>query len=120
LLDAPGEPQSATITGLDLGSVYYFCLVSADEASNVSDPSNVATAHLLATLTQLQGPPDTGFGFTGLGEPGGTYVVEASTDLNQWTAVATNQASVPEGRFLFSDPHGANPPQRFYRSVTLP
>jgi hypothetical protein len=48
-----------------------------------------------------------------VGEPGHMLVVEASTNLQDWTAIATNALdSVP---LPFTDPHAAQFPQRFYR-----
>src|ERR1041385_1436558 len=50
------------------------------------------------------------------GAPGASYVVEASSDLTRWTAVATN--TVPSsGRLDFADSLAGNFPQRFYRIV---
>ena len=48
-----------------------------------------------------------------VGEPGRTLVVEASTNLQHWTALATNTpATVP---FPFTDPQSAQFSRRFYR-----
>jgi hypothetical protein len=43
----------------------------------------------------------------------GTYVVEASVDLNTWTPVSTNR--VRGGRILIEDRQAAELPMRFYR-----
>jgi hypothetical protein len=49
------------------------------------------------------------------GEPGWTVVVQASTNLVNWTPVATNVlGSIPTP---FSDPESAQFSQRFYRLV---
>jgi subtilisin-like proprotein convertase family protein len=56
------------------------------------------------------------FSVTLVGEPNRMHVIEASTDLQNWTPIATND--LPTGTFLFSNP----PPSTllFYRAVRLP
>jgi subtilisin family serine protease len=48
------------------------------------------------------------------GQPGKTYVIEASDDLRHWTPIKTTQADAV-GRVLFTDPQAGNFRQRFYR-----
>lgn len=50
--------------------------------------------------------------------PGTTYRLDASSDLENWTAVSTNY--VPEGVIDFRDPQADEHPTRFYRAVLLP
>jgi hypothetical protein len=51
------------------------------------------------------------------GWPGQTVVIQASTNLAQWVALATNTLA---GTTLeFSDPDSANHPQRYYRAMLL-
>jgi len=56
-------------------------------------------------------------GIGGIGLPGSSYVLEATTNLVPviiWTPLATNTANT-SGVFQFSDPNTAVHPQRFYR-----
>ena len=55
-----------------------------------------------------------GFGFNLAGVGGQNVVVESSTNLVNWTALATN--TLGNGPFYFSDPASGNFPQRFYRA----
>jgi hypothetical protein len=43
-----------------------------------------------------------------------SYIIEASTDLNNWSGIATNQSST--GTVVFTDSAAKNYPQRFYRA----
>ena len=52
------------------------------------------------------------------GEAGQTYVVEASADLRNWTAIRTNAA--PSGTFDFIDAAAPGFSRRFYRARTGP
>jgi len=45
--------------------------------------------------------------------PGSNYVLQASTNLTDWTVIATNPATT--NRMLFVDPNAANYPSRYYR-----
>src|SRR6185437_3809237 len=56
----------------------------------------------------------TGFSLTLTGETGVSYVIEASSDLNTWTPLATLTAS--NGTLNFTDPDAGNSSQRFYRA----
>jgi hypothetical protein len=58
------------------------------------------------------------FGFTISGFPGQRVIVQASTNLVQWTALATN--TLVETTFDFADESGAGLPQRYYRAVLAP
>jgi hypothetical protein len=53
------------------------------------------------------------FGFTIMGVSSGIVVVQASSDLLNWTALATN--TLAGTSLIFSDPNWRNYPHRFYR-----
>ena len=53
-----------------------------------------------------------------LGENGRTYVIEASTNLQNWTPIYTN--TVTGGTLQFDDMGAAGVPVRFYRAVVIP
>jgi hypothetical protein len=59
------------------------------------------------------------FGFNVRAVAGQVMVVEASSNLAQWTALATNTVS-SSGRFYFSDGDGAGASARFYRARLWP
>ncbi|HEX4645266.1 MAG TPA: right-handed parallel beta-helix repeat-containing protein, partial [Verrucomicrobiae bacterium] len=69
--------------------------------------------YTLAGLTTGAGGP---FQMTVAGVSNATYVVEASTNLTDWTAISTNRG----GPFTFSDPASGNYEDRFYRVLILP
>jgi hypothetical protein len=54
-----------------------------------------------------------GFGFDLAGVAGQTAVIECSTNLSVWTALATN--TLESGLVNFTDPAATNSPCRFYR-----
>ena len=54
-----------------------------------------------------------GFGFNLAGVAGQTLIVESSTNLSVWSALATNLLN--SGQVYFADPSATNAPWRFYR-----
>jgi hypothetical protein len=58
----------------------------------------------------------TGFELRLTGSPGATYLLEASSDFQNWTPISTNAA--PTGTIEFTDSDAASFEQRFYRAVT--
>jgi len=52
------------------------------------------------------------------GVAGRTHMVEASSDLEVWTPIATNNVSTDT--FIVVDPQSSNFPQRFYRAILCP
>jgi len=61
---------------------------------------------------------DGSFQATLQGQPGKTYVIQASVDLTSWTPVSTNTLSGQTGNFV--DPHNPSLTRRFYRAVAQP
>jgi uncharacterized repeat protein (TIGR01451 family) len=51
------------------------------------------------------------------GEAGGSYCIEASTNLLQWTPISTNVLT--SGTLFFNDPMASGRVQRFYRALRL-
>src|ERR1017187_450094 len=47
-----------------------------------------------------------------------SYVIEASTNLTNWTPISTNSGLT--GSVVFTDTEAANFSQRFYRAMTIP
>jgi hypothetical protein len=117
-----GNVTNATVTGLAADTTYYFAATAYDVYGNESDYSNE---------TVYQTPPasiETGggvtltptvqaggrFGFNISGTVGAVYVVQASTDLVNWTSIQTNIAP-----FAFVDTGVAGFKQRFFRTISL-
>ena len=112
---------SVTIRGLASGVTYYFAASSYqinDGLYNVSslspEISGVAGSLLsaAATLTSALESPAGQFGFTISGLGGGQYIVQASTDLVNWTDLQTNIAP-----FNFVDSNASQFSHRFYRTA---
>ena len=70
-----------------------------------------ASRRILPEIQQLAGGT---FTLRFYGEPGTSYVVQASTNLVHWQPVATNQVS-GLGYLEFTDTVSTNYPKRFYR-----
>lgn len=95
----------------------------ADAASNPLAPETTflfttGTNSAPAAAPQLTQPTrlvDGRFRITVLGESNRTYAVQASTNLTNWTALATNIAF--HGSFNFTDTNAPALPRRFYRGV---
>ena len=82
-------------------------VASAAATLEVNDPAAALAVALCAANGQFQ------FNVTGASSL--TYVVEASTNLVDWDALATNTPP-----FTFVDQAAPNCPQRFYRAVCRP
>jgi hypothetical protein len=74
----------------------------------------VVTTNVPAILTPLSHAGGQ-FGFQVTGTDGGKYVVQATSDLVNWTAVQTNTAP-----FIFQDANAAGFQKRFYRVFSQP
>lgn len=75
----------------------------------------------LDTIPFLTAPrvrPDGSFELTMLGLPHMTHVIEATSDLRNWTPISTNTPQ--SNTTLFIDPNAASSPTRFYRAVRCP
>jgi len=61
--------------------------------------------------------PDGSFHMTASGPDGAWFIVQTSSDLQNWNSISTNQ--VFEGSIDFIDPDAANHASGFYRTVSL-
>ncbi len=111
-----GAVTNTTVAGLAAGMTYYFAAAAVDAAGNLSPLSNEASITTTNLAASLSAPVNAGgqFSFTVSGVAGSKYVVQASTNLTNWSSLATNIAP-----FVFVDPNAASYRQRFYRSFYL-
>jgi hypothetical protein len=72
-------------------------------------PANIPDASTISIAATPNGPA-----ITLSGSPNQTYVLEASLDMHNWTAISTNLTDA-SGLFTFVDSDAANYPSRFYR-----
>jgi hypothetical protein len=79
-----------------------------------SQPTNLVSPTAAATLAAVAPPSHGQFALTVNGTTGYTYVVQASTDMVNWTPVLTNTSP-----FTFVDTNASQFKQRFYRSFYL-
>jgi uncharacterized repeat protein (TIGR03803 family) len=81
------------------------------KSSAIREDEQTAAAILEAVTTPANGQ----FALSVTGTEGHIYVVQVSTDLMNWTSVATNQSP-----FIFVDSEADKYQQRFYRSFSPP
>ncbi len=109
------------------GSTLTLKKVTAAQAGaySVTVSSAFGSTNSLAALTVYESPAaklgemtrltNGNFAFPITGVPGYKYVVQATTDLQQWTSVATNTSP-----FVFEDTHTAENEKRFFRAYYDP
>ena len=98
--------NTVTVTGNE--SDLNFVNNAAQAGNTVLIPLRASLTEVAYTNAQLQ--------FTLIGDPGWVYVIEGSTNLTTWTALATNTAPA-SGAIKFTDPNAPNFFRRFYRAV---
>jgi hypothetical protein len=102
----------AGTTGSSLGGGLYFTPTYLGSGVRLDIVNGMAT---LGSPRMLAGQ----FQFRLAGTVGGKYQIEASTNLLNWTAIATNQ--IPgDGATNFVDAQSSSLPYRFYRALFLP
>jgi hypothetical protein len=117
------DPVSGTFTGLPEGSVltnglvrYLLSYVGGD-GNDISLSPIIEPARFIAA-TLMNGAPQ----FTVQGQPGFSYIIEATTNLLSppalipWQPIRTN-GTLGDGQFQFTDPDNALFPHRFYRAL---
>ena len=91
--------------------------VSADQAdlNTVNNTATVTTTVITVAPAHLSGSGYTSgaFSFTLQGTPG-SYVLQASPDLTNWTSISTNTVS-SSGTLQLSDPNAGTYQRRYYR-----
>jgi len=123
-----GNVTNATISGLVPFTTYFFAAKSYDSFGVLSDFSNETKLMVYPPASiapAAKGNSQPAFSISGpavpnllsatTNYPNYLYVVQASTDLVNWVAVATNVAP-----FTFVDPNSSQFSRRFYRTVNVP
>lgn len=90
-----------------------------DLSDNSALAVTVVANPLPSVLTGVFDPTNRLFRLTLTGQPGETYVFQASTNLTSWTALQTNVAP-GSGVLKYNDARATNYVQRFYRGVRIP
>jgi hypothetical protein len=117
VFDRKGVKPTVTISGLLVGTTYYFAAQSVDtnelqsvlsQEISYTIPPPPAPAHLQMALQ-----PGSQVLLTGTGPVGYQYNVQAGSTLTNWTTIGSITADTT-GALQFSDPGATNSP-RFYR-----
>jgi len=104
------------ITGAGTLASVNYNFVFANGTLNVTASDKTSVQNI--SIASLQPQSNGGMKLTLSGNPGQTYVLEASTDLVHWTAISTNVTD-SNGLSTFVDSDAKNYPSRFYRGVVL-
>lgn len=110
--------SSLTLTNVQAAQAgNYTVVVTNSVSSATSAPASLTVIPPSVNLSVAPGTGMTaqGFSFQLTVSPGSTYVIWASSDLQNWTPIATNLATT--GTAVFTDPAAANFSQRVYRAV---
>ena len=114
-----GNVTTTTIGGLAAEATYYFAATSYDASGHESGYSIETTGTITnlpsaaTVLTSVPAGVSGQFSFTVAGTAGAQYVVQATTDLVNWTTLQTNTAP-----FTFVDTDAGSYGQRFYRATS--
>jgi hypothetical protein len=108
--NADGSIHQISVTMVGAGADFP---VNFNFSGNVPNPLpvNIPDASTVSIVATPEGPA-----ITLSGSINQTYVLEASFDLHNWTAISTNKTD-SNGLFTFVDSDATNYPSRFYRGV---
>jgi len=111
-----GNGKNATISGLTVGTTYYFATTTYDSLGLQSPYSSEAayTVTLLAGV-QFRVTPAGQFILTVTGPVGHTYDIQATQDFITWTVIGTATVG-SSGSLDFTDTNAASFSKRFYRT----
>jgi hypothetical protein len=115
----PGATSPAlTLTNVQMAQAGgYSVLVTniAGSVTSVAASLTVALPTVTLAVDSTAALSPTGFTFQVSVPTGLTYVIQASSDFQTWTPIATNVSAT--GSDTFTDPAAANNPIQFYRTV---
>jgi len=106
--NADGSIHQISVTMVGAGADFP---VNFNFSGNVPNPLpvNIPDASTISIAATPEGPA-----ITLSGSPGQNYVIEASFDMHNWTAISTNMTD-SNGLFTFVDSDATSYPSRFYR-----
>ena len=108
--------RAYTIPMATLGNVGRYSVRIRNNGGTVTSSDAILSVIKSTPLTIISGRRMTnGFELQLSGPILSSYVILASTDLENWTAISTNSA--PTGSVVFTDATATNRPVRFYRAI---
>ncbi len=112
-----------TLTGVTNYSPTSYTLVITNAYGSVTSSEAMLTVlNPTPIISGVAAHPDGSFTLTFAGTPGGTYVLETTTNLSStvnWQPIATNTLD-SDGIWQFTDMQAADFPQQFYRLKVAP
>jgi hypothetical protein len=93
--------------------------ISDDNAHELSATYTPAFVSYVPQVLSTSSFANGSFQFTMSGQAGTNYIVQASTNLVEWTPISTNVAT-GNGTFQFTDPGSSNYSGRYYRVLRAP
>jgi hypothetical protein len=109
--NADGSIHQISVTMVGAGGQFP---INFNFSGNVPNPLpvNIPNASTVSITVQPDGNP----AITLAGSADQTYVLQASSDMHNWTSISTNQTD-STGIFMYVDTDAQNYPVRFYRGV---
>jgi hypothetical protein len=104
----------AQVAPLDAALADTFILDAQRAIDALSGGNTNPGGHAQGQFTSLTRQPSGPIRLQFAGEPGRRYVIEASTNLNDWEMIGV-AAGEADGSFAFEDARSASFPSRFYR-----
>ena len=112
-----GTVSTLTVKNISTDSAGNYSMKVVNGVGSVTS-SNAALVVLLSTASNIvttgTGKLASGFKIQLSGPPGSNYVIQASTDLKNWTPIATNAA--PTGSISYTDAAAKSLSSRYYRA----
>jgi fibronectin type 3 domain-containing protein len=111
---ASATTTSFTDTGLANGTTYYYVVSAASTNGESGNSLQIGATPTAPPVTLIPGPYTNGqFTLQFQAAAGVTYVIQASTNLQDWMPIFTNQSL--GGQFIYTDTN-ASAPATFYRA----
>jgi hypothetical protein len=108
-----------TLTNVHTNQAGNYTVVVTNSAGSIASGAALAVTNPVITLSATggagMGMTSSGFGFQLSVPLGCTYIIQASTDLQSWTPIATNLAT--SASMEITDSTATNLNERFYRAV---
>ncbi len=118
---AGATSPSLALTNVQMSDAGSYTVVITNAANSITSSVATLSVTIVSSNIVLAADPNpmtpSGFSFQLSVPINATYMIEASTDLQHWTPIATNVAGT--GSITFTDTDAANYPSRFYRAVVV-